>query len=73
MNKQVDKAEMRKLVNDINKRIERGKNLKIELNIPEEEFDKDIKVEVLPTPSDLSLPECDSTLVVDSKDESSSE
>jgi len=74
LNKQVDRAEMRKLVNDINKRIERGKNLKIELNIPEEEFDKDIKVEEAPLTSfDQSLPECDSTPVVDSKDENSSE
>jgi hypothetical protein len=45
MNKAVDKSEMRKLVNDINKRIHRGKNLRIELNIPDEEFDKEIYVE----------------------------
>jgi ATP-dependent Clp protease protease subunit len=45
MNKPVDKSDMRKLVNDINKRIHRGKNLKIELHIPEEEFDKDVRVE----------------------------
>jgi len=45
LNKNVDKTVMRKLVNDINKRIQRGKNLKIELNIPEEEFDKDIYID----------------------------
>lgn len=45
MNKKVDKSEMRRLVNDINKRIHRGKNLKIELNIPEEKFDDDIYIE----------------------------
>lgn len=45
LNKQVDKSEMRKLVTDIHKRIHRGKNLKIELHIPEEEFDKDIYID----------------------------
>jgi len=45
MNKSIDKGEMRKLVNDINKRIHRGKNLKIELNIPDEEFDKNVFVD----------------------------
>jgi ATP-dependent Clp protease protease subunit len=45
MNKAVDRSQMKKLVSDIHKRIHRGKNLKIELHIPGEEFDKDVYVE----------------------------
>ena len=45
MNKPVDKSEMKKLVTSINKRTHRGKNLKIELHIPEEEFDKSIYID----------------------------
>jgi hypothetical protein len=45
MNKPVDKKEMRRLVSSLNTRIERGKNLKIELHVPEEEFDKNVYVE----------------------------
>ena len=48
LNKEVDQKEMRKLVREINKRIHRGKNLHIELRIPEEEFDKDIVVDDAP-------------------------
>lgn len=45
LKKTIDSRELRRLVSDINKRIQRGKNLKIELHIPEEEFDKDIFVD----------------------------
>lgn len=49
MSQPADRAVMKKLINDINRRTERGKNLKIELHVPEEEFDKDVIVEELPT------------------------
>lgn len=48
LSKKVDKSDMRKLVNDINKRIQRGKNLRIELHVPEEEFDKEVVIDDTP-------------------------
>lgn len=48
LNKEVDAREMRRLVKDINKRIHRGKNLHIEIHIPEEEFDKDVVIDETP-------------------------
>ncbi len=40
-----DKNEMKTLVNKINKRIQRGKNLKIELHVPEEQYDDEVIVD----------------------------
>jgi ATP-dependent Clp protease protease subunit len=75
--KKKDNAGMKRLVNDINKRIHRGKNLKIELHTPEEEFDKTVIIddsvsdvvdvseplmkETVLDPTDQLEPVCDST------------
>ena len=48
LSRKVDPRAMRKLQNNINNRIQRGKNLKIEIHIPEEEFDKEIMVDDSP-------------------------
>ncbi len=41
----VDKTDMRKLLNTLGKRLYRGKNLKIELHTPDEEFDSEVIIE----------------------------
>ena len=63
LNKDMDKSEMRRLINDINKRIHRGKNLKIELHIPEEQFDKNVFIE---EPTEI---EVDEVLSKEAKDQ----